>query len=90
MDYLGSKPDGHGFRGEHQKCLQIRMIRINMRAMESVAKRLQVPQPNSRPVEGRVLNTEQLFKSVRSLIIEHGGERYVLSLTRNGKLILTK
>jgi hemin uptake protein HemP len=26
----------------------------------------------------------------RELVIEHGGERYRLSLTRNGKLILTK
>lgn len=39
---------------------------------------------------GRVLTTAMLFGAARSLVIEHAGERYVLSVTRNGKLILTK
>lgn len=42
------------------------------------------------PAGERVLSTAALFRSARSLVIEHAGERYVLSVTRNGKLILTK
>ncbi|MHB1093975.1 hemin uptake protein HemP [Thiobacillus sp.] len=31
-----------------------------------------------------------LFQGSRALVIEHDGERYVLRITRHGKLILTK
>ncbi len=31
-----------------------------------------------------------LLGPARRVVIEHGNERYVLSLTRNGKLLLTK
>lgn len=37
-----------------------------------------------------VINAAALFRDRRELVIEHRGERYRLSLTRSGKLILTK
>ncbi len=37
-----------------------------------------------------VLSSEMLFRGTRALVIEHDGDRYVLRITRNGKLILTK
>jgi len=36
------------------------------------------------------VNTEQLLGASRQLLIEHRGETYRLSVTRSGKLILTK
>ncbi len=44
-----------------------------------------VPSP---PME--VIKAAALFRDRRELVIEHRGERYRLSLTKNGKLILTK
>lgn len=37
-----------------------------------------------------VLSAEVLFRGTRALVIEHDSDRYVLRITRNGKLILTK
>jgi hemin uptake protein HemP len=37
-----------------------------------------------------VVSVAALLRDRRELVIEHGGERYRLSLTKNGKLILTK
>lgn len=36
------------------------------------------------------LKSEDLLTGARMRVIEHAGERYVLRLTRNGKLILSK
>ncbi|OFZ96134.1 MAG: hypothetical protein A2Z44_04200 [Betaproteobacteria bacterium RBG_19FT_COMBO_58_11] len=36
------------------------------------------------------LSSEMLFRGSRALVIEHDGDRYVLQITRNRKLILTK
>lgn len=38
----------------------------------------------------QVVSIAALLGDRRVLVIEHAGERYRLSLTRNGKLILTK
>ncbi len=38
----------------------------------------------------RVVPIAALLGDRREMLIEHAGERYRLSLTRNGKLILTK
>jgi hemin uptake protein HemP len=38
----------------------------------------------------RVVSSHELLGRQRHLQIEHGGERYVLRITRQGKLILTK
>lgn len=48
--------------------------------------------PTAKPVipTPRVVDVAVLLGERRELVIEHGGERYRLSLTRNGKLILTK
>lgn len=35
-------------------------------------------------------NSEELFAGARALVIEHAGEKYRLSITNQGKLILTK
>ena len=36
------------------------------------------------------LNTEQLFKNVKEVMIEHLNETYILRITKQNKLILTK
>jgi hemin uptake protein HemP len=50
--------------------------------------------PDSRPpeekAESRCVQADVLFAGARELRILHGGEEYRLSITRNGKLILTK
>jgi len=51
--------------------------------------------PISKPVDQRppmpeVISAAMLLRDRRELVIVHGGERYRLSLTKNGKLILTK
>ncbi|MFV0456694.1 MAG: hemin uptake protein HemP [Pseudomonas sp.] len=38
----------------------------------------------------RILSSEQLLKGARELVILHDGCEYVLHLTRQNKLILTK
>lgn len=38
----------------------------------------------------RLVNSAELMRGERELIIMHAGERYRLQHTRNGKLILTK
>ena len=40
--------------------------------------------------EPRTVSSETLLAGQRQLIIQHGGERYRLLLTRSNKLILTK
>jgi hemin uptake protein HemP len=34
--------------------------------------------------------SKELFKGARQLLIEHGGQVYILRITQNDKLILTK
>lgn len=38
----------------------------------------------------RVVSTQELLAGARRLWIEHAAERYLLQVTRSGKLILTK
>ena len=50
------------------------------------------PQPNklaAKPKE-RVVSTRELLGGAHRIWIEHAAERYLLQVTRNGKLILTK
>lgn len=37
-----------------------------------------------------VLKSEMIFQGQHQRVIEHGGERYTLRITKQGKLILTK
>ena len=37
-----------------------------------------------------VLNSQQLFRGQKAVVIEHNGSMYRLQATRQGKLILTK
>lgn len=49
------------------------------------------PAPSvARPLELLVLDSRQLFAGRYRVHIRHGDETYVLRLTRQGKLILTK
>ena len=43
----------------------------------------------SRPAE-RVVSTRELLGGAHRIWIEHAAERYLLQVTRSGKLILTK
>jgi len=44
----------------------------------------------SRPVTERVVTTQELLGGAHRIWIEHAAERYLLQVTRSGKLILTK
>ena len=48
-----------------------------------------VPAP-SRPAAERVVTTRELLGGAHRIWIEHAAERYLLQVTRSGKLILTK
>lgn len=54
----------------------------------NAATRNQAVKPQPTPPE--VVSAEVLMRGQPVLRIEHGGERYQLRLTKNGKLILTK
>jgi hemin uptake protein HemP len=47
------------------------------------------PAPPARPTE-RVVSTRELLGGAHRIWIEHATERYLLQVTRSGKLILTK
>jgi hemin uptake protein HemP len=47
------------------------------------------PEPTSN-AEPHTVSSEELLGGRRQLIIQHGGERYRLLVTRSNKLILTK
>ena len=50
-----------------------------------------VPAPSpSRPSAERVVTTQELLGGAHRIWIEHAAERYLLQVTRSGKLILTK
>jgi hemin uptake protein HemP len=44
----------------------------------------------TRPASERVVSTKELLGGAHRIWIEHAAERYLLTVTRNGKLILTK
>ncbi len=46
--------------------------------------------PRARPLCKRVLRSEDLLGQERKVLILHGGEEYVLQVTKNGRLLLTK
>ena len=43
-----------------------------------------------RPAGERVVSTKELLGGAHRIWIEHAAERYLLQVTRSGKLILTK
>lgn len=43
-----------------------------------------------KPLKDARLNTEQLFTNVKEVLIEHLNETYILRITKQNKLILTK
>jgi hemin uptake protein HemP len=43
-----------------------------------------------RPFSERVVSTKDLLAGAHRIWIEHAAERYLLQVTRSGKLILTK
>ena len=55
---------------------------------------LATPQAASPPVSSpgteRVVSTKELLAGAHRVWIEHAAERYLLQVTRSGKLILTK
>ncbi len=48
------------------------------------------PTPKGRPQPERVVSTRELLGGAHRIWIEHAAERYLLQVTRSGKLILTK
>jgi hemin uptake protein HemP len=47
-------------------------------------------QSTLRPCDGNALESRELLRGTREVLIHHGGEVYRLRHTRNDKLILTK
>jgi hemin uptake protein HemP len=47
-------------------------------------------QPEGGVLAPRVVDARQLFQGQREVVIEHGGVRYRLRITRRNKLILQK
>jgi hemin uptake protein HemP len=50
----------------------------------------QPAEPGKRTLPSGAIPTDFLFQGGQEVLISHGGERYRLRITRNGKLILTK
>ncbi|HBK44363.1 MAG TPA: hemin transporter HemP [Polynucleobacter sp.] len=46
--------------------------------------------PSYDPVWGKAISSESLLGKNKSVVIVHDDQRYVLSITKLGKLILTK
>jgi len=49
-----------------------------------------VPRPASAPADLRAVDSKVLLTGRQELSILHGGEAYLLRVTKNGKLLLTK
>jgi len=47
-------------------------------------------QPGQRPAERPRISSHNLLQGASSVEIEHAGQRYLLRVTRENKLILTK
>lgn len=50
----------------------------------------ELPAHDARPQPERVVTTRELLAGSHRIWIEHAAERYLLQVTRSGKLILTK
>jgi len=48
------------------------------------------PEHARTPARERTISSQTLFGSARQVVIVHNGDRYILRLTRQGKLILNK
>jgi hemin uptake protein HemP len=53
-------------------------------------KESEAPPPKRPPAAERVVTTKELLGGAHRIWIEHATERYLLQVTRSGKLILTK
>ena len=51
---------------------------------------MQSPSSGVGNAERRVLRSEELFAGQRVVVIQHAGEQYRLTITRNNRLILQK
>ena len=48
------------------------------------------PTPAPQPADRPCIDSKSLLKGAMALEIEHSGQRYVLRITRENKLVLTK
>ncbi|HEY3065349.1 MAG TPA: hemin uptake protein HemP [Methylomirabilota bacterium] len=48
------------------------------------------PPPTAEPSERRAVDSLDLFRGGREIVIRHGSDEYRLRITRSDKLILTK
>ena len=74
----------HGKKRLHLITILINMWDMNPPRPSSASQAKACPDPVG------VVRVTDLLKNRQVLVIEHAGERYLLRLTRNGKLILTK
>jgi hemin uptake protein HemP len=72
----------------------MRIIRITMNTPTASSKTFALPLDAAQAAQGngalRRCTSGDLLGGADRLLIEHAGETYVLRLTRQGKLILTK
>lgn len=69
--------------------LQMRIILITIQTMNTALSTKPAAKPRLLAPNG-VARSQDLLGAGSVLMIDHAGERYVLRLTKNGKLILTK
>jgi len=66
-------------------------VKVSVAKQEQSEDRVDRPTTSSRPSRHRrKIDGSVLFQGDQELVIVHGGEEYLLRITRNGKLILTK
>ena len=61
-----------------------------MRPTHKELPRTSAQPPAAGPAPERVVTTRELLAGAHRVWIEHAAERYLLQVTRSGKLILTK
>ena len=62
-------------------------VTLRQGLMGSESKRSCAPRGVSPP---RIISSEELFGGAKLVVIDHAGEQYRLTITKNGKLILQK
>jgi hemin uptake protein HemP len=77
----GSRPDPGHLRNEEP---------VQDMTCEPSSPRPPAPDSETPDRQEKAIDSSELFKGSRELVIRHNQERYILRITRQGKLILNK
>lgn len=58
--------------------------------MNTQAQAAKIRQPSDEPASRPRIDSQQILRGSRTVEIDHAGQRYLLQVTRENKLILTK